>query len=71
MATSALQLQPVVNVPALYSSAFITDPASKFTERSAEEEFLTIRLKVCMQFISQRVVHTFVASRLSRRWSFL
>jgi hypothetical protein len=42
----------VVNVPALYSSAFITDPASKFTERSAEEEFLTIRLKVFIQFIS-------------------
>ena len=52
MATSALQLQPVVNVPALYTSAFITDPASKFTERSAEEEFLTIRLKVFIQFIS-------------------
>jgi hypothetical protein len=52
MSTSALQLQPVVNVPALYSSAFITDPASKFTERSAEEEFLTIRLKVFIQFIS-------------------
>ena len=40
------QQQHVVNVPALYPSAFISDPESAFTERSAEAEFLTIRLKV-------------------------
>ena len=39
------QQQHVINVPALYPSAFLRDEASNFTDRTAEEEFLTIRLK--------------------------
>jgi hypothetical protein len=38
------QQQLVVNVPVLYDVAF-DNRASSFTERSAEEEFLSIRLK--------------------------
>jgi hypothetical protein len=54
MATLAQQQQQqhVVNVPALYPSAFTSDETSKFSERSAEEEFLTIRLKVLAPNVS-------------------
>jgi hypothetical protein len=40
------QQQHVINVPALYPSTFVSGPEPTFNERSAEAEFLTIRLKV-------------------------
>jgi chromosome segregation ATPase len=52
MAQQQQQQQHVVNVPALYPSAFTGEETSKFSERSAEEEFLTIRLKVLSPNIS-------------------